>query len=192
MVLGICIAPSSQFCSPCWLCSQICPFHKMARGLSEILALTLPVNQHHQQENTTFATVPAKVLVLFGLFLGHILNHSLWQMRKKHMDEPALDCMPSPGAKRKGQQNCVNERWVMSIKGGPREKSFFPSFSFSLHQSFHLACRLRRPVPSAGPSRNAHLVTQIRFIHSPPCHDNTESGSVSWFDICAILPWWQS
>lgn len=122
-------------------------------------------------------TVPDEVLTLFALLFGHILNQSLWQQRKNYMYGPALDPMPNPGAKRRGQQSVSTEEQWWALQVGPEESPLSSSF-FGLH-SFHPVCRLRWPVPSSGHSMTAHWLTQIRFVHPAPCRHNIGSCSVS-------------
>ena len=132
---------------------------------------------------------PGAFLTAFFFFLTTFWTNPCGKWEKKSwMGLPWIICPIL--SQEEGPTKCVNWRWVMSIKSGPKEKSFPLSSFFWLHLSSHPVCRLREPVPSAGCPTTAPMLTQIRFVHPPPCHYNIGSGVVSWFDTHTVLPWW--
>ena len=104
MVPGICLALSSQFCFV-WA-DLITVYALPTRWWGDS-----PLRPHQQSEHSSyqfsgagrkraplFQLFPKKVLVLFRLLFGHIL-----QEREKYTHGPALDHMLNPGTRKKGQ-----------------------------------------------------------------------------------------
>ena len=108
---AICLAPSSQFC---FVCVDFIPRYALPTRCREN-----PQQSEHspyQFSDTSgkraFATLPKKVLVLFGLLFGHILNQSLWREKKYiWMGQPWIICPTlEPGGKAGKSVSTENER----------------------------------------------------------------------------------
>ena len=190
MVPGICLALSSQFCFV-WA-DLITVYALPTRWWGDS-----PLRPHQQSEHSSyqfsgagrkraplFQLFPKKVLVLFRLLFGHIL-----QEREKYTHGPALDHMLNPGTRKKGQWKGVNRRWEISIKRGSREKAFLPlSFDFTMVPTQDVAWgAMYLPLTLYGRSlTHLHLYLYLLVIIT-----QVECPGPQ-FDTCTVLPWWKS
>lgn len=185
--VSICLATSSRFC---FVCADFIPRFALPTWCAEDhqrshSAFSLPVTQHQQKESTTFAAVPGKILVLFGLSFGHIINQFLWQVRKIYMDGPALDHMPNPEPRRGPSKSGSTEGEWGAYKA---QRKVLLRYLFLLTAPWFLPSILIEMACTCCWALSDCSLTQIRFVYPLPCHYYIESGSVSWFDICTVLP----
>lgn len=170
----------------CWLHPQICPSHMMCWGPSEIALSIQPTSYATSAEREHhLCSSPRKNPVLFGLSFGHIINQFLWQVRKIYMDGPALDHMPNPEPRRGPSKSGSTEGEWRAYKA---QRKVLLRYLFLLTAPWFLPSILIEMACTCCWALSDCSLTQIRFVYPLPCHYYIESGSVSWFDICTVLP----